>query len=58
MGKLGIIGTIVYILTIIDVVRSKFHTDTDKVIWVLIVVLLPLVGSVLWFLIGRGKAVL
>lgn len=58
MYKLGIIGTIIYIFTIVDVVRSKFHTDTDKLIWILIVIFLPLIGTILWFLIGRGKAVL
>ncbi|MBD8489707.1 PLDc N-terminal domain-containing protein [Echinicola sp. CAU 1574] len=58
MLGLGSIGTIIYVLTIIDVVRSSFHTDTDKVIWVLIVVLLPLLGTLLWFLIGRGRTVL
>ncbi|WP_200975591.1 PLDc N-terminal domain-containing protein [Echinicola sp. 20G] len=58
MLGLGSIGTIIYVLTIIDVVRSSFHTDTDKVIWVLIVVVLPLLGTLLWFLIGRGRTVL
>jgi len=58
MYKLGIIGTIIYIFTLVDVLRSRFHTPTDKLIWVLIVIFLPLLGTVLWFLIGRGRAVL
>lgn len=58
MYKLGIIGTIIYVFTLVDVLRSRFHTGTDKLIWVLIVIFLPLLGTVLWFMIGRGKAVL
>ncbi|WP_460544566.1 PLDc N-terminal domain-containing protein [Echinicola sediminis] len=58
MYRLGIIGTIIYIFTIVDVVRSRFHTSTDKLIWVIIVIFLPLLGTVLWFLIGRGRSVL
>ncbi len=55
MFGIGAIGTIIYIFTIIDVVKSRFHRDTDKIVWLLVVILLPLLGTVLWFLIGRGK---
>ncbi|GGZ34716.1 hypothetical protein GCM10007049_30120 [Echinicola pacifica] len=58
MYKMGLIGTVIYVLTIIDVVRSRFHTDRDKVLWLLIVILVPFIGTILWFLIGRGKAIL
>jgi hypothetical protein len=56
MFGLGIIGTIIYIFTIIDVLRSNFTSSTDKLIWILVVILLPLIGTILWFLIGRGKS--
>lgn len=56
MFGLGIIGTIIYIFTIIDVLRSNFSSSTDKLIWILVVILLPLIGTILWFLIGRAKS--
>ncbi|MFC2187042.1 PLDc N-terminal domain-containing protein [Peijinzhouia sedimentorum] len=56
MFGLGIIGTIIYIFTLIDVLRSSFSSSTDKLIWILVVIFLPLVGTILWFLIGRGKS--
>ena len=57
MFGLGIIGLAIYAFTIYDVITSNFANDNDKLIWVIIVVLVPLVGAVLWFLIGRGKRI-
>lgn len=57
MFGLGAIGLIIYAITIFDVVSSKFANQNDKLIWIIIVVLVPLVGAILWFLIGRGKRI-
>ncbi|MBN7814369.1 PLDc N-terminal domain-containing protein [Algoriphagus pacificus] len=57
MFGLGIIGLAIYIYTIYDVVTSNFHNSNDRIIWLLIVVLLPFLGTILWFLIGRGKRI-
>lgn len=57
MFGLGIIGLAIYAFTIYDVIRSNFAKQNDKLIWIIIVVLVPLVGAVLWFLIGRGKRI-
>jgi succinate dehydrogenase/fumarate reductase cytochrome b subunit len=53
----GIIGLIILALdiwAIINIVKSS-SPDTNKILWVVIVILLPLVGLVLWFLLGPGK---
>ncbi|WP_144607494.1 PLDc N-terminal domain-containing protein [Algoriphagus algorifonticola] len=57
MFGIGIIGLAIYAYTIYDVVISNFANDTDKLIWILIVILVPLLGTVLWFLVGRGKRI-
>jgi len=57
MFGLGAIGLIIYAITIFDVVSSTFANPNDKLIWVVIVVLVPLVGTLLWFLIGRRKRI-
>ncbi|RAI94933.1 PLDc N-terminal domain-containing protein [Algoriphagus yeomjeoni] len=57
MFGMGAIGLIIYAITIFDVVSSRFANPNDKLIWVVIVVLLPLLGAILWFLIGRGKRI-
>ena len=57
MFGLGIIGLAIYAFTIYDVITSNFANQNDKLIWIIIVVLVPLVGTILWFLIGRGKRI-
>lgn len=49
------LGILVYAFTIYDVVRSRFANQTDKLIWILIVLLVPFLGTVLWFAIGRNR---
>jgi hypothetical protein len=40
---------------LIDIIRAESWAirHLDKSIWIIIVILLPLIGSVLWFAIGR-----
>ena len=46
------IGLWIFCLT--DILRNKFQKN-DKVIWTLVVVLLPLLGSLLYLFIGKSK---
>lgn len=51
----GIVGLIIFILDIIAIVEVvKSNMDVAmKLLWVLIIFLLPLVGMILYFAIGR-----
>ncbi|WP_314431086.1 PLD nuclease N-terminal domain-containing protein, partial [Microbacterium lacticum] len=31
------------------------HRGVSKPVWILIVVLLPVLGGILWFIVGRGR---
>jgi hypothetical protein len=42
------------LLALISVLMNDFPGN-EKVIWVLIIIFLPFLGSVLYFLIGRDK---
>ncbi len=42
-----------WLVTIIDIVKSDFKRDADKIVWFLFVMLLPPLGALLYFLIGR-----
>lgn len=53
MFGLGIIGFLIYAYTIYDVVTGRFGNSSDKIVWILIVIFLPLIGTILWFLFGR-----
>lgn len=44
------------ILALISVLMNDFHGN-DKVMWVLIIIFLPFLGSLLYFLIGRNRRI-
>ncbi len=50
-GILGLIILILDIWAIVKVVGSSASTGT-KVLWVLLILILPVVGLILWFLLG------
>ncbi|XAL99584.1 PLDc N-terminal domain-containing protein [Phycisphaeraceae bacterium D3-23] len=55
--EFGIIGLVVLVLDIIAIL-SIIQSGLDpvmKVVWVLVVLLLPVIGMILWFLIGSKK---
>ena len=54
---LKLLGILVYAFTIYDVVTSNFTNSNDKLIWIIVVVLLPFLGTLLWFLVGRKKRI-
>lgn len=51
-GLIGLIILILDILAIIEVVKSS-KPDEQKLMWVLIILLLPLIGLILYYVIGK-----
>ncbi len=41
----------------IDILTSEFISSTDKIIWLLVVVFIPVLGFVLYFTYGRKQRV-
>jgi len=41
---------------LVDILRSDF-TGKNKIVWVLVVIFLPPIGTILYFLIGRKQKV-
>lgn len=55
-GLLGlplIAGVVLFVVALISIARNKTYTSGGTVVWALIVLALPLLGPLLWFLIGR-----
>jgi len=50
-GLLGLIILALNIYAIIKIVQSSAGTGV-KVLWVLLILFLPLIGLILWFLLG------
>jgi hypothetical protein len=50
-GLWGILVLALDIWAIINIVQSK-SSDGNKVLWVILVILLPVLGLILWFFLG------
>ena len=52
---LGIAGLIVAIIGILDVVKSSM-TGGNKALWIILILVLPVIGFVIYWFVGRKKA--
>jgi hypothetical protein len=54
---LSIVAFAILIFTLVDVIRCEPWRIVflDRVAWVFIVVLVPFVGAILWFTVGRER---
>lgn len=52
---IGIIVFIAWISTIVDIVRSEFETPSNKTVWMLLVILLPMFGMLLYYIFGLSQ---
>lgn len=54
-GNYGLISLLILALDIVAIytVLTSGMSTAKKVLWIFIILLLPVVGMILWFLIGR-----
>ncbi|RIV27288.1 hypothetical protein DYU11_02960 [Fibrisoma montanum] len=55
---LAILGFFILLplIALIDALRSSFHGN-DKLVWVLVILLFPFLGAILYFVIGRNQRI-
>lgn len=51
-------GLVIFVLNIIAIVSILMGTSppSRKLIWILVIILFPVIGVILYFLIGRSRA--
>ena len=54
-GLIGLVILVLDVVAIVDVVKSSFETG-KKILWSVLIALLPVVGLVLYYLVGKKKA--
>ncbi len=47
---------VLFIWALVDILKSEF-TGYNKIIWVLLVLFIPVLGTILYFIIGRKQKV-
>jgi len=53
-GLLSLVILVLDIAAIIDVIRSSMDTG-KKILWIVLILVLPIIGLILYFFIGRKK---
>ena len=49
---ISVLCLIMWIIALIDCLKSS---SPNKVVWIIVIILLPFLGSLLWFLIGKSS---
>ncbi|MFA7070215.1 MAG: PLDc N-terminal domain-containing protein [Sulfurimonas sp.] len=47
--------TIYWVITLIDVAKSEFKEDSNKIVWLLVVLFLGPLGSVIYTIVGKKQ---
>ena len=55
-GLLGLVIFVLDIVAIIDAVKSSLPTG-QKVLWIVLILLLPVLGLILYYFLGKKKAI-
>jgi len=56
MAAIGLALFAFWIWMLIHAITNKGLTDTEKIIWVLVVLFLHFLGALIYFFVGRPKA--
>ena len=49
-------GFVFWFVALIDILKSEFKDNNNKIIWLVLTLLLPFLGPLLYFIVGRRQA--
>jgi len=52
-----ILPFIIVVIALVDIIRNEFNQSRNKLVWIIVVILLPIIGSVLYYFIGRKQKI-
>jgi hypothetical protein len=52
---IGIAAFVFWICMLISVIQNKGLTETEKIVWVIVVVLLHVLGALIYFIVAHDK---
>ena len=55
-AALSLAGFAFWLWMLIHAITNKGLGDGEKIVWVLVIIFLPFIGSIIYFFIGRPKA--
>jgi len=48
----GLLCFIFWVVALVDCIKSN---NPNKIVWIIVIILLPFLGTILYFLFGRGR---
>lgn len=54
---IGIGCTVLWIYCLVDIIKANFKGENDKIIWLLLIIFLPMIGSILYLYIGVNQKI-
>jgi len=55
---LGLVALILWIWALIDAIQNPGLNSTERLVWILVIILTSTLGAILYLLIGRNRRVL
>jgi hypothetical protein len=55
MGAIGLACFAFWLWMLIHAITNKGLNDSEKILWVILVIFLPFLGSLIYFFVGRPK---
>jgi uncharacterized membrane protein YhaH (DUF805 family) len=55
MHILYLLALIFWIWMLVDCIQNRRLNDTEKIIWVLVILFLPTLGAIIYFFVGRKR---
>lgn len=53
-GLIGLVILVLDIIAIVDCLKSSLEQG-KKILWIVLIIILPLIGMILYFLVGKKK---
>lgn len=56
-AAIGVLSLVLWIWMLVDAATRNFENDSEKIVWVIIIVLTGVVGALIYLVIGRSRGV-
>ena len=54
-AAISIAGFVFWLWMLVHAITNKGLADVEKIVWVLVIIFLPFIGSLIYFFVGRPK---
>jgi hypothetical protein len=55
IGLFALLCLVMWVYALVDIIKSRFSDENTKIVWILIVILIPFLGTILYFVLGREQ---